>query len=281
MPITPLPTPAPARNQAPADFVTNMDNFFGALPTLITEVDAVAAAMNLNSLSDTSITSNSIDISGNKTFAVSAGKSFLPGQYLNIADTAAPTTNSFLAQIFSYSGTTLVVTPLYIRGSGTKTAWTITHGNTPQPLRAGASKLLLQTSNGRGTTNTKIRRFTTVTTNTATADVTYADSATLGMSITVSVSGLYTMQYEEAYTANSSLYGISRNSSQLSTAFSSITRTDAVARMIGIGTASFDGACASYTGYLAAGDVIRAHISTAPAATGDGLDSSFYLERLI
>ena len=45
MSITALPTP-PARSQAPATFITNADAFIAALPTFVTEANALAASMN-------------------------------------------------------------------------------------------------------------------------------------------------------------------------------------------------------------------------------------------
>lgn len=108
-------------------FPGEVDAFIPALATFVTEVNATAAAMNLNSINDTSASSVLIG-TGSKSFTVSASKSFSPGMWLSIADTAAPTTNSMVAQVTSYIGTALVVNvPANgIRGSGTKTAWTIT-----------------------------------------------------------------------------------------------------------------------------------------------------------
>lgn len=128
--ITALPTP-PARTMTSEAFVTAADNFMGALPTFATQTNAVAseintmaAAMSLNATTDTSATSNTIG-TGAKTFTVTAGKSFVPGMWLTIVDTAAPTTNGMFAQVASYSTTSLVVNVTGTMGSGTKTAWTI------------------------------------------------------------------------------------------------------------------------------------------------------------
>lgn len=123
MPITALPTP-PSRSDTPANFVTKADAFIAALPQFITEANDQAALLTLASTTDTSVTSNAIG-TGAKTFTVSAGKSFQPGMYLVIADTAAPSTNSMYGQVTSYSGTSLVMNILSALGSGTKTAWTI------------------------------------------------------------------------------------------------------------------------------------------------------------
>ena len=122
MTITALPA-APSTAD-PANFNTKADAFIAALGTFVSETNAVAVAMNLNSTTDTSATSVLIG-TGAKTLTVTAGKSFQPGMYLVIADTAAPSTNSMFGQVTSYSGTSLVMNITGIVGSGTKTAWTI------------------------------------------------------------------------------------------------------------------------------------------------------------
>ncbi|CAM8627052.1 Intramolecular chaperone auto-processing domain containing protein [Comamonadaceae bacterium] len=120
MTISALPTP-PLRSD-PANFAARADAFLAALPQFAAEANATAAAMNLNATSDTSASSVAIGL-GAKSFQVSAGKSFQGGMYLVIADAAAPSVNSMVCQVTSYSGTTLAVTVLYVRGSGTKAAW--------------------------------------------------------------------------------------------------------------------------------------------------------------
>ena len=123
MTITALP-PVPSRSDAPATFIAKADAFLAALPQFATEANETAALLNIGSVSDTSATSNVIG-TGAKTFTVSAGKSFAGGMYLVIADNAAPSTNSMFCQVTSYSGITLIVNVLSIKGSGTKTAWII------------------------------------------------------------------------------------------------------------------------------------------------------------
>mgnify|MGYP001488236970 CR=1 FL=1 len=122
MAITALPTP-PSR-ATPSTFSTLADAFLGALPTFATEANAQAAALELNDTTDASTTSNAVGL-GAKTFTVTAGKSFQPGMWLVIADTAAPSTNQMFGSVTSYSGTTLVMNITLVAGSGTKTAWTI------------------------------------------------------------------------------------------------------------------------------------------------------------
>lgn len=122
MTITALPL-APSTTD-PSTFDAKADALLAALPTFITETNATAVAMNLNSTTDTSASSVLLG-TGAKTFTVTAGKSFQPGMYLVCADAAAPSTNSMYCQITSYSGTTLIVNVLSVAGSGTKTAWVI------------------------------------------------------------------------------------------------------------------------------------------------------------
>jgi hypothetical protein len=109
----------------PNNFDAYADNLLSVqLPTLVDEINTATLAMNLNATQDTSSTSNAIG-TGSKTFTVTAGKSFLGGMFLIIADTAAPSTNAMYCQVTSYSGTTLVVNVISVQGSGTKTAWLI------------------------------------------------------------------------------------------------------------------------------------------------------------
>lgn len=126
MAITPLPTP-PLRSD-PLNFAARGDDFLGALPKFQVEANALAAAMNLNSTTDSSTSSVTIG-TGNKTFVVSSGKSFQPGMYLVLADVAAPSTNSMFGQITSYSGTSLVMSIISVRGSGTKSSWVISQSS--------------------------------------------------------------------------------------------------------------------------------------------------------
>lgn len=253
-----LPVVMPNRQQEPEVFVPAMDNFLSAIPEIASQIDIAIAAFNFNSINDTSTTSNTIGVGSNLTFTVSLNKSFVGGQYLIIADAAAPTTNSIIGQVFSYSSTTLVITPLFIRGSGTKTSWIISQGPSTPTLTGGGSIFHATTGNDHGSTNTKFRRLTTVVTNTATNDLTYADSATLGGSITILKSGLYYVYYKDDDPSASAVnFGISKNSSQGTTNFATITESTKWLPLSNrAATATLQG---SRTGYLAAGDVLRMH----------------------
>jgi len=146
MAITPLPTP-PARTDAPDVFIANAEAFMAALPAFATEANAVAAAMNLNSTTDTSASSVLVGI-GSKTFAVSTNKSFVAGMWLVIADSVAPTTNYMVAQVDSYSSGTgaLVCTSAATGGSGTYSSWTISQSAAPLSSGVTLNTMVSKTS---------------------------------------------------------------------------------------------------------------------------------------
>lgn len=126
------------------------------------------------------------------------------------------------------------------------------------------SVLRLQTANGYGSTNTRIRRFSTVLENSGEGiDWNYVDSATLGMSVTILTSDFYSMTYVDQFNSDS-VMGISLNSTQLSTDFSSITAAD---RLFGASApgANFAGSAGGGM-FLPRGSVIRPH--TIALATG-------------
>lgn len=126
---------------------------------------------------------------------------------------------------------------------------------------ASNSMVKLETGNGHGSTNTTIRRFSNILTNTGSA-ITYTDSATDGASFTINETGVYFISYCDARAAGGAQIGISLNSSQLTTAVQSITNAD---RLI---TAYTTGAnlesVASWAGILNKSDVIRAHTDGQP-----------------
>ena len=127
-----------------------------------------------------------------------------------------------------------------------------------QSVPIGQSMVRLNTANGYGSTNTVIRRFTNTVVNQGT-DITYTDSATLGATFTINTSGVYSVDYVDNFNTANSQLGISLNSSQLTTAVGSITVADLLA--YGQAYAVNAGCSCSWTGYLAAGAVIRAHTS--------------------
>jgi len=136
-----------------------------------------------------------------------------------------------------------------------------------------ASMVRLNTVNGYGSTNTKIRRFTNTVTNQGT-DITYADSASLGATFTINTAGVYAVSYTDSFNTSTEA-GLSLNSTQLATNLSLITYADILS--VTSNTGVNWNAVSQFTGYLAAGAVIRPH--THGAGTGT-LKTLFTITRV-
>ena len=138
MPITALPTP-PSRTDA-ANFNTRAEAFLGALPTFVTQANALAietngyatnaaasaaTAVNAPGTSATSTTSLVVG-TGSKSLTTQTGKAFVIGQWVTITSTASPA-NWMHGQITAYTSGTgaLVVNVGMVGGSGTFAAWTV------------------------------------------------------------------------------------------------------------------------------------------------------------
>lgn len=119
------------------------------------------------------------------------------------------------------------------------------------------SELRLDLANGYGSTNTMFRRFTTISINTGGA-FTYADSATLGMSVTINEEGLYGITYSDSFSSAANM-GLSLNSSQGTVSISSGSLT--ASTRLAAATTTSAGASNTVTAMrrFVAGDVIRAH----------------------
>lgn len=121
----------------------------------------------------------------------------------------------------------------------------------------GNHEVSVYTGFGFGSTNTFIRRFTTILTAVGTA-ITYADSATDGGSFTINEAGLYEIYYSDQ-TNVTCAFGVSVNSSQLTTNIRTITTANrASVTEAGTTTGGGIGSC-TRTLRLAVGDVLRAH----------------------
>lgn len=130
--------------------------------------------------------------------------------------------------------------------------------------RVTRSQVRLHTGNGHGSTNTRIRRFTTQVEAIGTA-ITYADSAGNGGSFTINEDGIYSITYADGSTTTGVRFGISLNSSQLTTDIDTITTADAI-DIAGTSGANEIGKSV-FVGFLRAGDVIRAHTQNTTTAT--------------
>jgi hypothetical protein len=131
-----------------------------------------------------------------------------------------------------------------------------------QPVVPAQSMVRVNTANGYGSTNTVVRKFTNVTNGVNGAviqgtDVTLANDAALGASFTVNTNGVYAIAWNDQLSA-SSFMAITLNDTAIGTASSMLSAGSNSA-------ANFPGSV-SWTGYLAAGSVIRCVVGSSPAS---------------
>lgn len=141
------------------------------------------------------------------------------------------------------------------------TAGDFASGVTPSQVR-------LTVGNGFGSTNTKIRRFTNTVENSG-SHITYTDSATNGASFTINTAGIYAITYTEEGNTGTPLFGITLNSSQLTTDINGVTVSDILTiSNCASGNGREATAC---TVKLAVNDVIRMHTNNGTATFADNV----------
>ena len=240
-------------------FSAYVDNFFtSVLPLFVSELDASVIGFNNGSFYTTSSTSQALSSTTPRTFTVGAGLSFVKGMWVTITENTGGTTsnNQFIARVQSYSGTTLVVDIVSFSGTGTIANWLIAIAP-PVNNSVVKSEVRLETGAGYGTTNTFIRNFSSISVNSGTA-LTGAVSATLGASITVNVTGIYSITYQEGSNSGITMF-VSKNQAVLT------AQPTTAERIISVGSGAQIG---SRIMELTAGDVIR------PSASGTGLSAT-------
>jgi len=123
--------------------------------------------------------------------------------------------------------------------------------------------IILKNGNGHGSTNTGVRRFSTVVTNSG-SDMTLTQSATLGDSITINEDGIYWISYIELRVGNATPeWGITLNSTALSTTPSVMNDSEVLAGWVtDQDESNAAGSQITYTGPLSSGDIIRGQSST-------------------
>jgi hypothetical protein len=119
-------------------------------------------------------------------------------------------------------------------------------------------------SPGEGSSNTFIRRFSSVDIIKG-ADVEYQDSVIDGASFTAKVDGVYNISYgEQSNGTGTMFFGISKNTTQGNLEANSVTDGSMIIQDQTLNGKDY--AAISWSGFLSAGDVIRAH--TGPARIG-------------
>lgn len=118
------------------------------------------------------------------------------------------------------------------------------------------------TTAGWGSTNTKIRIYTTSEKSTG-SDITYASSSTAGSSFTINTTGCYEISFGDSAASGAMQIGISVNASSLTTSLNSLTYAQGK-RAYSNPTGQYHG---STTLYLTAGDIVRGHGDATSAIT--------------
>jgi len=137
----------------------------------------------------------------------------------------------------------------------------------------GVQQISLRDTNGYGSTNTAILRYSLTDADDG-SDMTLTQSAVNGDSVTINTAGIYSC-YIRGMT-NTRYFGISLNSTQLTTSINGITDADRIAI-----TQVFNGGYIfsdSVTLYLEAEDVIRPHGDA--GAWGAGTNEAFRITRV-
>lgn len=227
-----------------------------------TRID-VASAGTVN-LTSSAPNTRHINITGTTTitaFTVAAGLCYFVrfNESLTLTNNASIVTQTG-GNIVTQAGDTCV-----LRATAANTVEVLAYVPAVLNQQTSRSMVRLHSLNGYGSTNNKIRRFTTVVTNQG-SDITYADSATLGASFTINRAGVYAISYSDNFSSAAEM-GLSLNSAQLTTSFASITDADRLAIATTAGTAFT--ALAAWVGYLPSGSVIRAHTTGLGASLGN------------
>jgi len=124
--------------------------------------------------------------------------------------------------------------------------------------------ITVNTGNGHGSTDTKIRRFTNSSAE-GTA-ITRASSAGNGDTFTINEDGIYSLVWTDRLNGGTQNIGFSLNSSQLTTNLQSITAANRLA-LVNCPTSTYSGV--TWIGALSVGDIIRCH----DEGTSDSADS--------
>jgi hypothetical protein len=121
--------------------------------------------------------------------------------------------------------------------------------------------IIASTGNGRGSTDTAIRRITNTTNIGAGTAVTHATSAGNGSTFSINEDGLYALEYSDADSGAVLVFGFSLNSSQLTTNINAITAANRLQLARVEATTSAN--TLNIIRRLKVGDIIRPHVNGA------------------
>ena len=225
--------------------------------------------LTFSTINATSTTSIAVG-SGSKSIVLVVDTAFVVGHIVMCWNSS---TNWMLGRVTSYtSGTkTLVFTVIDREGSATLASWTISVHGLSDYIDTLSNVVSVSGGSSFGSTNTKIRRFTTVDQNIGTA-ITYASSATLGDSFTINQPGWYMMDLQDfASSASSVMGGMSLNTTEPTVTINGQADKSQIITFAAVSnstTTVFSGGSAQAVRYLIIGDVVRVHYDfTTPSST--------------
>lgn len=160
--------------------------------------------------------------------------------------------------------------------SGTSNVWCDSTASMAVPPPSNIGCVRVYTQNGYGSTNTRIRRWTTVAINQGT-DITYADSATLGSSFTINAAGVYACTYADGFSGTTDGICITLNDSNPTGApvLPDLLSSQTAATVANTLSSS------NWTGYLSSGSVIYSRsFSGQSTGTGSAALGSFEIVRV-
>ena len=149
--------------------------------------------------------------------------------------------------------------------------------NTLPQFSESDSSVRLDTANGYGSTNTKIRRFSSVRTNLG-SDIQYVDSATLGSSFTVATSGIYNVTYSETSNANTTTMDVNLLLNSIDSTEGNQTTLAFDNQIYNTASSVTKYASCSWQGYLAAGNIVRPYVSA--AVNNNGQNAFFTMSKV-
>lgn len=274
--VADLSTTASANYPAGSESPNQLDDYHRALASIVRQVSDAKA--------DTSHTQAASTISD----STAAGRALLTAAdaaaqrtALGLGTAATSASSSFATSgAVTGNGNTMATGKILGRSTASTGAIEEITVGTGLNLSAGVlsasgsnSFVRLNTFNSYGSTNTKIKRYSTVVNNQG-SDITYSDSSTLGASFTINTSGVYSISITDNCSSSACTFGATLNTATPNSTIQSCSINEILC-ITSTASPSFSGST-SWTGYINSGSVVRSH--------GDGNSglslSTFSIQRV-
>lgn len=177
--------------------------------------------------------------------------------------------------IIAMSANTVAVVTCILTSGTTASSWNYQYTAQNASIASPDSMVSVDTGNGYGSTNTRIRRFTN--SSVVGSGITYADSATLGGTFTINKAGVYGVYYGDRASATGAVWGVSLNGT-VGTDIDSLPASQRMA--IVTDSISASPLSCSTTFRCAINDVIRAHTDVGSQPTNTNAQTQFIVTQL-